>query len=162
MSMENEGSAGRGAQRRRCLLDSGSGGIGKDVGFDQIERARTRAAQGNSPAQGLRPIREHHRDSPGAVAADAVLPAEATSIVIVHSGTDIAVAVCRKYSGLRIGIDPIALADRARQVVSPLRSCRQACVSEGASSARAFYSARPTATATCRQEGQPQQSQGHQ
>ena len=56
MSMENECSAGRGAQRRRCLLDSGSGGIGKDVGFNQIERARTRAAQGNSPTQGLRPF----------------------------------------------------------------------------------------------------------
>src|SRR6266853_3332463 len=154
MSMENECSAGRGAQRRRCLLDSGSGGIGKDVGFNQIERARTRAAQGNSPTQGLRPIREHHRDNPGAVAADAVLPAEASSIEIVDSGTDIAVAVCGKYSGLRIGIDPIALADGARQVVSPLRSCGQACIREGASSARAIYAARSAATATCRQEGQ--------
>src|SRR5260370_12049109 len=148
MSMENECSAGRGAQRRRCLLDSGSGGIGKDVGFNQIERARTRAAQGNSPTQGLRSIREQHRDTASAVAADAVLPAEATSIVIVHSGTDIAVAVCRKYSGLRIGIERIALADRARQVVSPSRSCGQACVSESASSARALHAARSAAAAT--------------
>src|SRR4030088_1557285 len=113
MSMENESSAGHGAQRRRCLLHRGSVGIGKDVGFNQIERARTRAAQGNSPTQGLRPIREQHRDTASAVAADAVLPAEATSIVIVYSVTDLAVAVCGKYSGFRIGIDPIALADRA-------------------------------------------------
>src|SRR6266851_6030894 len=110
MSMENECSAGHGAQCRRCLLHSGSGSIGKDVGLNQIEGPRTRAAQGNSPTQGLRPIREHHSDTSSAVAADAVLPAEATSVVIVHSGTDIAVAVCRKHSGLGVGIDPSALA----------------------------------------------------
>ncbi len=165
MRVKHKRPAGGCAEGRCCLLVSYARRVKSLVRFDQVNRTRIHAAQGYGPAQTVTARSagiKTYRHASGAVAADAVSSCNVGYKLVIESRGDIALAVYRKNSSSgiwRIGVRGTA-DEPARQLVSPLRSSRQAGIVEvtrgPGTGHRGGYGIR---TAACRQKSQSDQGQ---